>query len=161
MLVTFSCAGAQNSSDYAAGSTGFMLMSNYTTSAITVASASTLCYTGTPGYPVVEATISSVHQVGSFPSGLLTRADLLARPVGQLQMGMTNLRKWPSLCKSGSTPTCAEQIFSHAPLTCVARCQEAEGDLVSNPSKRGGGIRWQISPCEQALTCSMHLEVSS
>lgn len=59
-----SIAGAQYSSNYAMGG-GYMLVSNFTTDAITVASAATLCYDGAPGYPVVEATISSVHQVES------------------------------------------------------------------------------------------------
>ena len=62
-------AGAQNSSYYATGGSGFMLMSNYTTDAISVATAGAMCYNGAPGYPVVEATISSIHQV-SHPTAL-------------------------------------------------------------------------------------------
>ena len=62
-------AGAQNSSYYATGGSGFMLMSNYTTDAISVASAGAMCYNGAPGYPIVEATISSIHQV-SHPTAL-------------------------------------------------------------------------------------------
>ena len=60
---TFWCAGAQNSITYANGGSGFMLLSNYTTSAITVASVATRCVSRGPAYPVVEATISNVHQV--------------------------------------------------------------------------------------------------
>lgn len=52
---------------YANGGSGFILLSNFTTSAITVASVATRCVNGGPGYPVVEATISSVHQVISRP----------------------------------------------------------------------------------------------
>ena len=44
-------------------------MSNYTTDAISVATAGAMCYNGAPGYPVVEATISSIHQV-SHPTAL-------------------------------------------------------------------------------------------
>ena len=62
-------AGAQNSSYYATGGSGFMLVSNYTTDAISVATAGAMCYNGAPGYPVVEATISSIHQV-SHPTAL-------------------------------------------------------------------------------------------
>ena len=62
-------AGAQNSSYYATGGSGFMLMSNYTTDAISVATVGAMCYNGAPGYPVVEATISSIHQV-SHPTAL-------------------------------------------------------------------------------------------
>ena len=67
MSGTLTCAlhaaGAQNSSYYATGGSGFMLMSNYTTDAISVATAGAMCYNGALGYPVVEATISSIHQV--------------------------------------------------------------------------------------------------
>ena len=69
LMRTLHTAGAQNSSGYATGGTGFVLMSNFTTDAISVASAATLGYTGAPGYPVVEATISSIHQV-SHPTAL-------------------------------------------------------------------------------------------
>ena len=40
-----------------------MLMSNYTTSPVSVASVATLCSSGSTSYPVVEATITRVHQV--------------------------------------------------------------------------------------------------
>ena len=72
------CAGAQNSTGYATGGSSFTLVSNYTTAAITVASAATRCVNANPGFPVVEATISSVRQVCSDPmSSPLPSASLL------------------------------------------------------------------------------------
>ena len=56
---------------YANGGSGFILLSNFTVSAITVASVATRCVSGGPGFPVVEATISSVHQVIIQPLSLL------------------------------------------------------------------------------------------
>ena len=42
---------------------GFLLQSNYTTGAVTVAGVANLCASRAPAFPVVEATIGSVHTV--------------------------------------------------------------------------------------------------
>ena len=56
-----------------------MLMSNYTTSAVSVASVATLCSSGTTSHPVVEATITSVHQVTGTSSRMAVTRDLSYR----------------------------------------------------------------------------------
>ena len=60
-----------------------MLMSNYTTSAVSVASVATLCSSGTTSYPVVEATITSVHQVTRTSSRKAVTSDLSHRGLRQ------------------------------------------------------------------------------
>ncbi|CAK0787609.1 hypothetical protein CVIRNUC_010831 [Coccomyxa viridis] len=75
--------GAQNSSYYATGGSGFMLMSNYTTDAISVATAGAMCYNGAPSYPVVEATISSIHQ--AMLGGRLTCSQLVGEYLQRIQ----------------------------------------------------------------------------
>ena len=72
-----------------------MLLSNYTTTAITVASVATRCVNGGPGFPVVEATISTVHQVKVAPSVLLLNCLIMAAvPLHLLAMLHTRGLPW-------------------------------------------------------------------
>lgn len=61
-LHNLSCVNAGTHAGYTTGDS-FTLASNYTTDAVTVAGVAGLCQSGAPVFPVVEATISSVHKV--------------------------------------------------------------------------------------------------
>ncbi|KAK9904758.1 hypothetical protein WJX75_001986 [Coccomyxa subellipsoidea] len=81
-IIAIFCSVAGTHAGYTTGDS-FTLASNYTTDAVTVAGVAGLCQSGAPVFPVVEATISSVHE--AFVDGKMSCSQLVQAYVQRIQ----------------------------------------------------------------------------
>ncbi|CAL8464697.1 g4232 [Coccomyxa elongata] len=82
VIIGLICSLSGGRAGYTTGN-GFVLQSNYTTGAVTVAGVANLCASRAPAFPVVEATIGSVHT--AFLQGNLTCSQLVQAYVQRIQ----------------------------------------------------------------------------